>query len=202
MPGGKRPRRKEGEKMGNIAEAYDFSLFEQREEVPVRRPKVRRVAPVGNTVPAERPVSVPRQQPKKKVVRLPQEELERNRRPRRNPLKSVMSFACFFAIVLTVASLINAQVQLVELSKDIETQSASLAAAQEAYVQMEMKTMNAINDMDVETYAKTELGMTKVTQQQVKYLGMNEGDKGEVLMEAKAPFWERIMTGFQSLFAS
>lgn len=175
--------------MANYAEAYDFSLFEERQD---------------NTVPAEVPQKRERGEsaPKENISYLPQEEPEKNRKakPRIHPLKAIATALCFTVIFGTVLSLIYSQVQLTELTDEIATQTKELEEAQALEVQLSMASTEQLKSSEVEKYAREQLGMERVTEGQVEYLNLATTDKAEVLEETKQDFLGRIIETVQSWF--
>lgn len=175
--------------MANYAEAYDFSLFEERQdqtvsvEVPGRRER-------GETAP------------KRNITYLPQDELEKNRKakPRIHPLKAVAVALCFTVIFGTVLSLIYSQVQLTELTDEIALQTKELEEAQALEVQLSMASTEQLKSSEVEEYARQQLGMSRVTEGQVFYLNLASADKAEVLEESKQDFLGEIVDTVQSWF--
>ena len=175
--------------MANYAEAYDFSLFEERET---------------NTVPVEVPQKRERGEPapKKNITYLPQEELEKNRkaRPRIHPFKAIVTALCFTVIFGTVLSLIYSQVQLTELTDEISKQAKELEEAQALEVQLAMASTEQMKSSEVEKYAREQLGMNRVTEGQIVYLNLATTDKAEVLEETRQDFFGGIVETVQSWF--
>lgn len=148
--------------------AYDFALFE------------------------EAPQQVP--QPKKNnVIRIPQEQLERNRRRKIKPF-AVVSLLVFTLISLAiVGTMIYSQVQLTELTAEINSKKNVLAEAESLYTQLEMKAEAKLSLKKVEEYAKEQLGMRKLESYQVEYVTLSEGDKVVVNEGAdNISWWEAI----------
>ena len=54
---------------------------------------------------------------------------------------------------------------------------------------MKMKSQAKLSLETVEEYAETQLGMRKLEQNQVEYISLSEGDKGEVLEEDSSENW-------------
>ena len=135
--------------------AYDFSLFEAS--------------------PA------PSRQEKKKdnIVTLTDEQLEKNRRVKYKPF-TVLTGIFFSLIVLSIVGvMIYSQVQLTELTAQINTKTKELGESQSLNTQLSMKLESTMSLRAVEDYAKTELGMRAVQSDQIEYIGLSEGDKAE-----------------------
>lgn len=154
--------------MPNISEAYDLSLFEKRGSA----------APEG-----ARPQEQERPRPKDNVVELPKKELERNARPRRNPLRMMVASVCFLTVFASVMLVINNNVRISEMTEEINATTKQLTEAKSVEVQLDMQASLAMNGAAVEEYAKKTLGMSKVSKEQVIYVNVTHQDQGEVLQE-------------------
>ncbi len=145
--------------------AYDFELFE-----PKRKQE-------------------PQEQQKSNIIRLPQEELERNRRPKHRSLK-VFSMCLFLTVMLgIVGTFIYGQVRLSELTNEINLSTTELAEQQSLYTQLKMKSQAKLSLQTVEEYAETQLGMRKIEQNQVEYISLSQGDKCQVLEGGQSGNW-------------
>lgn len=145
-------------------EAYDFELFE-----PKRKRKL--------------------QPHPKQVIRLPREELEKNRRPKHRAFK-VISVCTFLVVMLgIVGTFVYGQVRLSELTNEINSTTTELSEQESLYTQLKMKSQAKLSLETVEEYAETQLGMRKLEQNQVEYISLSEGDKGEVLEEDSSENW-------------
>ncbi|WP_050697425.1 hypothetical protein [Anaeromassilibacillus senegalensis] len=143
-------------------EAYDFELFEPKRQLEQE------------------------QQQKNNIIRLPQEQLEKNRRPKHRGLK-VISMSLFLLAMMTIAgSLVYGQVRLTELTEDINTYSTVLEEQQSVYVQLKMKSDAKLSLQTVEDYAENNLGMRKIEQSQVEYISLSKGDKSQVVEEEQS----------------
>ena len=104
--------------MANLSEAYDFSLFEDR---------------IGqSTAPIGEPGSREQRQEQKRenVIELPQKELDKNRQPKRHPFRMIAATLCFTVIFATVVSIVYSQVQLTELTEEINIATQQLQEEQ------------------------------------------------------------------------
>lgn len=146
-------------------EAYDFELFE-----PKRKQELQ-------------------PQPQNNVIRLPREELEKNRRPKHRAFK-VISVCTFLVVMLgIVGTFVYGQVRLSELTNEINSTTTELSEQESLYTQLKMKSQAKLSLETVEEYAETQLGMRKLEQNQVEYISLSEGDKGEVLEEDSSENW-------------
>lgn len=145
--------------------AYDFELFEPKKK------------------------QEPQQQPKSNIIRLPQEELERNRRPKHRSLKVVSMCLFLTAMLGIVGTFVYGQVRLSELTNEINRSSTELSEQQSLYTQLKMKSQAKLSLQTVEEYAEAQLGMRKIEQDQVEYISLSQGDKGQVLEEGQSQGW-------------
>ena len=176
------------------SEAYDFSLFEERglvEDIP-QWDNAQRVA---------EPQEEPHQKNRENVVELPQRELEKNRKPRIRPLRRAAAVLCFGVIFATVITVVYNQVQLTELTEEINTTAKQLEEAESLEIQLNMEASAQMDGAAVEQYAQEELGMSKVSGGQVTYVNVAQEDQGTVVREATSgSFWENLWSTIQSWF--
>ncbi len=167
-------------------EAYDFSLFEEHVDntAPVLDPKVQ-------------------EQPRHNVVELPEQPKQPGQRPRRQPkpkrglLRRAVAALSFAAIFATGISAVQSEVQLTELTEEINQTQNMLAEAESLEVQLSMQAAQKMTDAQVEEYAVQQLGMSKMTSSQVTYLHVAQQDKGTVVqdIEGASPLeqlWAKI----------
>ena len=141
------------------SEAYDLSLFEpKRQELPASGQK-------------------------NNVIKLTQEQLDKSRRVKIQPLHALATFLSMAVVVGIVGSVVYGQAQLTELTDQINTAQAELSEAQSTYTQLKMKSDSRLSLDTVEEYAKDTLGMRRISQEQVVCISLSSGDKGEVLQE-------------------
>ena len=141
------------------SEAYDLSLFEpKRQELPASGQK-------------------------NNVINLTQEQLDKSRRVKIQPLHALATFLSMAVVVGIVGSVVYGQAQLNELTDQINTAQAELSEAQSTYTQLKMKSDSRLSLDTVEEYAKDTLGMRRISQEQVVCISLSSGDKGEVLQE-------------------
>lgn len=182
------------------SEAYDFSLFEERHTVEERAPA--EDAPRwDNTQPQEEPRKEQREDSRENVVELPKKELEKNARLRRRPLRKIAAVLCFGIVFATVITVVYNQVQLTELTEQINTTTKQLEEAQSLEIQLNMEASQKMNGAAVEEYAKKELGMGKVSSGQVTYVDSAQEDQGTVVREtADSSWWEQLWDTVRSWF--
>jgi len=141
----------------NSNEAYDFALFEpkrQQQQVP---------------------------QKKSNIIELPQEKLEQNRRTRTNPVKAASGFLALIVMLGIVGTMVYGQVQLTELTDQLNSSTKVLSENQSVYTQMKMKSDSQLSLETVENYATQKLGMKKIEQSQIEPVELSKGDKSQVV---------------------
>lgn len=175
--------------MANLSEAYDLSLFESRVEA---------------SVPAREPGQ--QEQPKRKrqqnIIELPEKELQRNARPKRHPIRMLAMGTLFSVIVASVMLLVNSNVKLTELTEEINATTNALTEEESVQIQLEMQASQEMNGAQVEEYAKTALGMSKISRDQVTYVNVLQRDQGTVVKELPSgSALDRFFSWVQSWFA-
>lgn len=164
--------------MSNLAEKYDFSLFE-------------------NTAPAL-PEKEPekRQRPKQKPVELPKPKVKRN-------WAKIAAWSLSSITVTSIAGLrVNKEVEITMLTDQIQTVQTQLNEAKAEEIQLNMLLDMRFNLMDFEKYAREELGMGPITKSQVIYINPPQEDKGVVHMpvdENKISIVDKIAQFFSRL---
>lgn len=154
--------------MSNLAEKYDFSLFEN----------------YGNTVPkTDEPKSVP------KITRIkkPKQETQPKPRIKRNWAKILAGTAAFVTITGIAGLRIEKEVEMTMLTDQINTTQQLLAEAKATETQLTLQMDQKINSLDLEHYAKTVLGMQPIQQSQVTYIERITQDKGTIHQPVKEP---------------
>ena len=93
-------------------------------------------------------------------------------------------------IFSTVTLVVYNQVQLTELTDQINTTTQQLEEAESLEVQLNMEASQQMNGSQVEEYATQELGMKKVVSDQVTYVNVAEEDQALwCARPAGAPSW-------------
>lgn len=176
------------------SEAYDFSLFEENTSV-------QETAHWDNTEPKRESQREERKSSRENVVELPKRELEKNARPKRHPLRLAGTVLCFGIIFATVLTVVYNQVQLTELSDQITTTTKQLEEAQSLEIQLNMAAAQMMDGAAVEKYAQEELGMSKVTGNQVTYVDVAREDQGTVVRETSGgSLLDKLWSAIQSMF--
>lgn len=176
--------------------AYDLSLFDddiaytagtaapKREEKTVHKKKIKKSKAKAN-----------------KVVKLPEEELNKIRRRRHNPLKLAVGSVCGLAVAVVIGIIIVGQVKITELNDQIVNARATLENAQSVYTENEMKVESSLSDSSVEEYAQSVLGMTKASNTQKEFVSLSGGDKAEVSTQADSNIFTQFIDSIKNLWS-
>ncbi len=149
----------------NSNAAYDFALFEpkrQQQEVP---------------------------QKKSNIIELPKEKLEQNRRSGINPAKAISGFLALAVMLGIVGTIVYGQVQLTELTEQLNAATKTYSENKSVYTQLKMKSDSQLSLQAVESYATAKLGMKKIEQSQVQPVELSKGDKTQVVQNEKDQNW-------------
>ena len=168
--------------MPHTAQAYDFDRFGQ------------------SALPAHSPEQKPGQKRRHNVVELPQRELKRNARAKRSPLRMVLSALFFAGVMFTVMTVIYSQVQLTELTEEINQTTQALEEAESLEIQLNMAAAQKMTGAQAEEYAAS-LGMEKVSGSQVTYINVAQEDQGTVVQQVEEPsllgrLWNTVRSWF------
>lgn len=167
----------------NTSSAYDFEAFERplhTDEVKAEENKAR----------------------KAKITHLTDSELRRSHRRNANALRAVLSLCCVMVVLSAIGAIVFGQVQLTELTAEINSVNNELAEQKSLSVQLEMQAASLMNTDEIETYVRERLGMEKVTEGQTTYINLAQEDTGTVLQDNKQPgMLESIWNSICSLFS-
>ena len=147
----------------NHSEAYDLSLFE--------------------------PKKLEQPQKNDNIIEIPQEKLKKNRKTKVKPVRAIAGFMTLAIMLGVVTSMVYSQVQLTELTEQINTASKQLSENQSIYTQLKMKSDSQLSLNSVENYAKDKLGMRKLEQNQMEFVSLSQGDKGKVIQNNQGENW-------------
>ena len=162
--------------MANQNEAYDFSLFEpSRKEQEQQRP-------------------APSKQPKKKnnLIRISEEQLEKSRRIKYKPTTVIGGI--LFSMILS-------QVQLTELTENINDANALLAEQQSITTQLQVKVESQLSLRSVEDYAQNQLGMQNAANNPITYISLANGDKAEIIQPEEKSWLDTIADAISGLLS-
>lgn len=147
----------------NRSEAYDLSLFE---------PKTKEQQSQNNN-----------------VIEIPQEKLEQSRKNKVKPIRAIAGFTSLVIMFGIVTTMVYGQVQLTELTENFNKASKQLSEEQSVYTQLKMQSDSKLALNSVEDYAKNKLGMKKLEQNQMEFVSLSQGDKGQVLQNNQGENW-------------
>lgn len=111
-----------------------------------------------------------------------------------------MAAVLFAGIMATVMTVIYSQVQLTELTEEINQTSQALAEAESLEIQLNMAAAQKMTGAQVEEYAAS-LGMEKVSGSQVTYINVAQEDQGTVVQQVEEPsllgrLWNTVRSWF------
>jgi len=132
-----------------------------------------------NVMPERSPEELPAR--RNNVVQLTEKQLRKARNAGINPLRSVLSVVAVALVFTLLTFYIYGQVQLTELTENINAAKSELAQLESVEVQLQMKAMADIDVTEIESYARNELQMELVNQKQITYISLNNRDVGEVV---------------------
>lgn len=113
-----------------------------------------------------------------------------------------MNLAVVLVIVGAIGAVVFSQVQLTELTDEINTANESLSQEKSIAIQLEMQAASKLNTEEIEQIAREKLGMEKVADGQTSYISLTQDDEGTVVQAEKAPnLLDRIWQVLQSLFS-
>ena len=144
--------------------AYDFALFE---------PKRQQEAP----------------QKKNNIIEIPHKKLEQNRKTGAKPFRAVSYFLALTVMLGIVGTYVYGQVQLTELTENLNTATKTLNESESVYTQTQMKADSQLSLETVENYATGKLGLQKIAQNQVQPISLSKGDKIQVLQNDTGKNW-------------
>ena len=173
--------------MASTSNAYDFDLFDSRDH--------------GSAAPKLPEPKAPQKQ-KNNVVKLDEKQLRRSHRHSANTVKMLMNLTVVLVIVGAIGAVVFSQVQLTELTDEINTANESLSQEKSIAIQLEMQAASKLNTEEIEQIAREKLGMEKVADGQTSYISLTQDDEGTVVQAEKTPnLLDRIWQVLQSLFS-
>ena len=169
--------------MANTSSAYDYSLFEARSAAAAPAPQA------------------PAKKKKSNVIRLNEKQLRRSHRHNAHSLKTMVNLCLVLVVVGAIGAIVFSQVQLTELTDQINTTTTALAEQESIAVQLEMQAAAKMNTDEIEAYARETLGMEKAAEGQTTYISLAQEDAGTVVQNNTAPniftqIWESILSIF------
>ena len=128
--------------------------------------------------------------------------VRRSHRHSANTVKMLMNLAVVLVIVGAIGAVVFSQVQLTELTDEINTANESLSQEKSIAIQLEMQAASKLNTEEIVQIAREKLGMEKVADGQTSYISLTQDDEGTVVQAEKTPnLLDRIWQVLQSLFS-
>lgn len=166
--------------------AYDLSLFESTAVPLEKEPEKKK----SNN-----------QKAKNNVVKITNEQIYIIRKRRHNPLKLAVGVVFGAVVTFVIATIIQGQVQLTELSKEIASANKELSIQQSIYTEMQMKANATLSPSVIDEYAVNKLGMTKAINSQKEFVNLSEGDKAEITQTQNDNIFTTIANAIAGLWS-
>ncbi len=166
--------------------AYDLSLFESTAVPLEKEPEKKK----SNN-----------QKAKNNVVKISNEQIYIIRKRRHNPLKLAVGVVFGAVVTFVIATIIQGQVQLTELSKEIASANKELSIQQSIYTEMQMKANATLSPSVIDEYAVNKLGMTKAINSQKEFVNLSEGDKAEITQTQNDNIFTTIANAIAGLWS-
>lgn len=115
---------------------------------------------------------------KNNVLELPSKGSKTKKARRTNPFLVLAISVVSFVSLFVVGTIVYNQVQLAELTANINTTTKKLNESEGIYTQLQYKTESNLSLSKVEDFAKNELHMGKTDPAQIEYISLSKGDKG------------------------
>ena len=138
---------------------------------------------------------------KNKVVEFSEENVNKARRRRHNPLKLVLGALGAAVVTFVIGAIIVGQVQLTELNQQIITAQETLADTQSIYTQNQMKLEASLSNAEIEKHATEVLGMTKASNAQKEFVSIESGDKAEVSAQQSENIFTQFIESIKNLWS-
>lgn len=174
--------------------AYDLSLFDDELNYSAAAPKRH------DDSEAQRK-GRKKQSRRNKVVKLPEEELNKIRRRKHNPIKLALGGVGAAVVAFVIGVIIVGQVQLTELNQEIISAEKTLADTESIYIQNQMKVETNLSKAEIEKYATDVLGMTKASNAQKEFVALESEDKAEVSAQKDSNIFTRFFESLSGLWS-
>ncbi|PWM25586.1 MAG: hypothetical protein DBX44_01905 [Oscillospiraceae bacterium] len=132
-------------------------------------------------------------------VKQPPELLVVENRAHREQAAFRRGVATFILILGVVCAILYNQVQLTELTSEIEQTRSLLEALENDYRLMQVKIESGTSLHTVQQIAEEELGMAKAESYQVQYINLGEGDRVVLARAFEPKLSDRIFRAWYSL---
>lgn len=174
--------------MPNLAEKYDFALFERGNlapELPVLDP----IEPKRNIV------NLPRQKPKQKEVKTFKDDLKASWIRIKKSWKQALAGTFIFCFVTGIAGIsIYENVLLTEVTNQIEEVKEEIKIAEATEQQLKLNLDVKFNTAEMDRYVKNVMGMCPISKNQVVYINVENTDRGKIYQEIEPTFWDKVLT--------
>ena len=170
---------------GTTDRGYDLSLFETE----------------GSAARQTAPKKHQERVRKTKVVSVSEFQYEKAPRRKHNFAAVVTGVLVTAVVVLFMGVIIYGHAQVSELNNAIVAAQNQLEEKKSEYIQMSAKVEGSLSTAAVEEYARTQLGMTKATNQQKEYISLSQGDKVCVYEDCNKSVFTEIGDFFESLWS-
>jgi hypothetical protein len=171
--------------------AYDLSLFD--EELYTSAAPEREYD--------DESVSKVKKKQKNKVVKFSEEDVNKARRRKHNPVKLIFGGLCAAVVTFVIGAIIVGQVQLTELNQQIISAQDTLADTQSVYTQNQMKLEAGLSNAEIEKHATEVLGMTKASNAQKEFVSIESGDKAEVSAQKSENIFTQFVDSIKNLWS-
>ncbi len=177
--------------------AYDLSLFDDDNSYS----NIGTAAPKRHKEDVHKKKTTKKAKKTAKVVSLPQDELDKIRRRKHNPLKLIVGGTGGVAVALVIGFIIVGQVQIMELNQKIIKAEATLQDSQSIYTQNQMKVESVLSNAEIKEYAENVLGMTKASNAQKEFVTLSGGDKAEVSAKGSENLFTQFIDSIKNLWS-
>lgn len=145
-----------------------------------------------------------RYQPKKRQVKRPalvvSKPSAKEMRRRALVAMRLRFLAAAMVVVAVIVAMIYSRAILTEYNQKISAAEAALDVKKSESVRLNAELENKVSMKNIEEYAQQELGMTKVSKEQIVYVDMSEGDKVVVTSRGtKLSLFDRIQMAFSNV---
>ena len=164
---------------------YDLSLFETS----------------GTAAKKPAPKKVKKRPANNRIVELPEAVEETGQRRQHNFAALAFGFILASIIVVVVGVIIHGQVQLAELNQKITAANTELETSRSEYIPLQAKVDASLSTATVEEYARTNLGMSRATNQQKRYISLADSDKAEIFSEDEGIVFDEVGEYFGSMLS-
>ena len=138
---------------------------------------------------------------KNKVVKFSEEDINKARRRKHNPVKLILGGLGVAIVTFVIGAIIVGQVQLTELNQQIISAQDTLADTQSVYTQNQMKLEAGLSNAEIEKHATEVLGMTKASNAQKEFVSIESGDKAEVSSQKSENIFTQFIESIKNLWS-